>query len=92
MGAPSISILLNEIYKLLIYAGAKDFAFLRVGTCGGIGIAPGTVVVTTEAINGALKPQLDMYILGKLESRSTVIDKKLPLDIAEFAKSTGAFS
>jgi uridine phosphorylase len=37
MGGPSISILLHELFKLMKYAGAKDYCFIRVGTCGGVG-------------------------------------------------------
>ena len=31
----------------------------RIGTCGGIGLPPGTVVVTEEAVDGRLRPFLD---------------------------------
>ena len=31
----------------------------RIGTCGGIGLPPGTVVVTEEALDGQLRPYLD---------------------------------
>jgi hypothetical protein len=31
----------------------------RIGTCGGIGLPPGTVVVTDEAFDGLLRPVLD---------------------------------
>jgi hypothetical protein len=33
--------------------------FVRIGTCGGIGLPPGTVVVTDEAFDGLLRPVLD---------------------------------
>ena len=55
MGCPSLSILLNEIMKLLFYAGCKDVTFFRIGTSGGIGIEPGTVVFTEEAVDGLLR-------------------------------------
>lgn len=57
IGCPSLSILLNEIMKLLHYAGCMDLTFFRVGTCGGIGIEPGTVVITEEAVDGLLRPE-----------------------------------
>ena len=38
IGCPSISILLNEIMKLLLHAQCKDVTFFRVGTCGGLGL------------------------------------------------------
>ena len=45
MGGPSISILLHEIGKLLKYAGA-DCVWLRIGTCGGLGVEGGTLVLS----------------------------------------------
>ena len=55
MGVPSLSILLHEVIKLLWHAGVEDATFFRIGTCGGIGTEPGTVVVTTEAVDGCLR-------------------------------------
>lgn len=55
MGMPSVSICLHEIVKLLMHAGARDFIIIRTGTSGGVGVAPGTVVITTEALNGMLE-------------------------------------
>lgn len=37
MGAPSLSILLHELLKLITYAKCTDVVFLRIGTSGGIG-------------------------------------------------------
>lgn len=56
MGMPSISILLHELIKLMYHAGVEDPIFFRMGTCGGLGLEPGTVVVSTEALNGLLEP------------------------------------
>ena len=33
--------------------------YYRIGTCGGIGLPPGTVVVTEEAVDGRVRPVLD---------------------------------
>merc|ERR1712126_266668 len=49
----------------------------RIGTCGGIGLAPGTVVVTEEAVDGRFRPVLDTIILGKVISREAKLDLKL---------------
>lgn len=51
MGAPSVSILLHELFKLLHYAGCLQVTFIRMGTCGGLGVPPGTIVVSKEVIN-----------------------------------------
>lgn len=78
MGIPSAGILLHEVIKLMYHAGVKDPIFIRIGTCGGIGLPPGTVVVTEEAVDGRLRPVLDTIILGKVVSRVA----KLDLDLA----------
>ncbi|EER05327.1 uridine phosphorylase, putative [Perkinsus marinus ATCC 50983] len=52
MGGPSIHILLNELAKLCDRAGIVDSVkWIRMGTSGGCGVPPGTVVVTTQAMN-----------------------------------------
>eukprot|EP01134_Creolimax_fragrantissima_P003812 CFRG3812T1 len=65
MGMPSISILLHELTKMLAYAGSTGVVYVRMGTSGGVGVAPGTVIVTTAAVNGMLEPFQNCTILGK---------------------------
>jgi uridine phosphorylase len=63
MGGPSISILLNELAKLLKYAEA-DAIWIRMGTCGGIDVAPGTICISSHSLNGALEPFHQTIVLG----------------------------
>lgn len=90
MGQPSISILLHELAKLMMYAEARDFVFIRIGTSGGIGIPAGTVVVTSEAVDGFLRPQHDVVILGKIVSRPTTFDLALCQRVLDVAGETSA--
>lgn len=60
MGIPSIGILLHEIIKLMYHAKCKDPVFFRIGTCGGIGIEGGQVVISEEAVDGALNNYLEL--------------------------------
>lgn len=60
MGVPSIGILLHEIIKLMYHAKCKDPVFIRLGTCGGVGIEGGTVVVSDEAVDGLLRNTYEM--------------------------------
>lgn len=60
MGIPSVGILLHEIIKLMYHARAKDPVFFRIGTCGGVGLDGGQVVITEEAVDGALNNHLDL--------------------------------
>jgi len=77
MGMPSSSILLHEIIKLMYHAGVKDPIFFRIGTCGGIGLEPGSVVVTEEAVDGRGRPLHETIILGRVVSRPAKLDLNL---------------
>lgn len=77
MGMPSMSILLHEMIKLVTYAKCKDPIFIRLGTSGGLGIEPGTVVITDIAFNELLENQHEFAILGKRVPRPAVFDENL---------------
>ncbi|KAL5281305.1 UPP1 family protein [Megaselia abdita] len=77
MGMPSMSILLHEMIKLVTYAKCKDPIFIRMGTSGGLGIKPGTVVVTDNAFNESLENHYDFVVLGERVPRPAVFDKNL---------------
>lgn len=76
MGMPSMSILLHEMIKLVTYAKCKDPVFIRLGTSGGVGVEPGTVVVTDKAYNELLENVHEFCILGKRVPREAVFDEK----------------
>lgn len=82
MGKPSASIMLHEITKLLAAAGALDqCTYIRVGTSGGLGAEPGSVVISTGAVNGSLQPNFPVVIFGKTVLRPCKIDKHLVEEI-----------
>ncbi|KAJ8012828.1 hypothetical protein DPEC_G00046930 [Dallia pectoralis] len=75
MGVPSISIMLHELIKLLHHAHCHNVVLFRIGTSGGVGLAPGTVVVTDKAVDCFFRPQFDQVVLGKVIIRSTELDE-----------------
>jgi uridine phosphorylase len=85
MGGPSISILLNEVAKLLKYAQA-DAYWIRMGTCGGLDVAPGGLIISSESLNGALEPYHQTIVLGKRVQRPAVFDDQLTSDLLDVAK------
>jgi len=91
MGIPSVSIMLHETIKLLHHAKATDVTIFRLGTSGGLGLQPGTVVLTTEAVNGLLQPYLQLPILGKIVDRPAVLDRGLAMDLCSLVKPEDAF-
>jgi uridine phosphorylase len=62
MGTPSASIAVQELMRLMYFAKGGDLSelekifWVRVGTSGGVGLEPGSVVVTTEALMSDLEP------------------------------------
>jgi len=94
MGGPSTSILMHELFKLLHYAEAKNVRFLRMGTCGGLGVKPGTLILTKSGYDGCLEPGIEFIALGQkkrypanadpaflAELETTLIDMEVPYEI-----------
>lgn len=77
MGIPSVSIMLHEVIKLMYHAKVKDPIFFRLGTCGGIGLEGGNLVITETAVDGLLQPFLELPVLGKMQQRPAILDRKL---------------
>ncbi|XP_071826040.1 uridine phosphorylase 2-like [Apostichopus japonicus] len=77
VGLASVSVVLHEIIKLLYHAQCEDVALIRTGTCGGIGVEPGTVVVTRNAVNDRFQPVFEFSRLGETVSRSTKLCSEL---------------
>ncbi|XP_074623267.1 uridine phosphorylase 1-like isoform X2 [Acropora palmata] len=77
IGVPSLMVILHEILKLLHYSGAQDVKLFRIGTSGGLGLEPGTVVITRRAVNALLEPVNEQVILGKQVRFPTTLDEEL---------------
>uniref|UniRef100_A0A672HUA2 Uridine phosphorylase n=1 Tax=Salarias fasciatus TaxID=181472 RepID=A0A672HUA2_SALFA len=83
MGVPSISIMLHELIKLLHHAQCQDVVLFRLGTSGGVGLAPGTVVVTEKAVDYSFQPQFEQVVLGKVITRSTELDEEVASELLQ---------
>lgn len=55
MGGASMTTFLHDISKVMYFSGNHDLEYIRIGTSGGIGIAPGVVVITDETYMPDLK-------------------------------------
>ena len=64
-------VLMHEVFKLLHHAGVKDARIFRLGTSGGIGIEPGTLVVTSEAVNPEGRPVFEQVPVTTAEFVTT---------------------
>uniref|UniRef100_A0A667ZI32 Uridine phosphorylase 1 n=1 Tax=Myripristis murdjan TaxID=586833 RepID=A0A667ZI32_9TELE len=81
IGVPSICVVLHELLKLLHHARCTDVTVIRIGTSGGIGLEPGTVVVTQQAVDGAFQPRFEQMILGRPVVRGTELDGGLVAEL-----------
>lgn len=83
IGTGSILVVLHEVLKALVYAGAENFVFVRVGSSGGLGLKGGTVVVTSQPVNGVFEPVLEMEVLGKRVQYEAAFDSGLSRALLE---------
>ncbi|KAH8253184.1 hypothetical protein KR032_004040, partial [Drosophila birchii] len=81
IGCPSISILLHEVIKIMAHAKCQDPVFIRLGTCGGIGVEPGTVIISSEAVDGRLNSGHEIFQQGAAERYDSHLDESLAIEI-----------
>eukprot|EP00419_Tripos_fusus_P003666 CAMPEP_0172677796 /NCGR_PEP_ID=MMETSP1074-20121228/14927_1 /TAXON_ID=2916 /ORGANISM="Ceratium fusus, Strain PA161109" /LENGTH=313 /DNA_ID=CAMNT_0013495697 /DNA_START=55 /DNA_END=996 /DNA_ORIENTATION=- len=89
IGMPSMSIVLHELTKALHYAGCKDVTYVRLGTSGGVGVEPGTLVVASHGVNAALECKYETTVLGKKKAFDTAFDPEVAEELAAAAKRVG---
>lgn len=91
MGIPSTSIMLHELLKLLHHARCSGVAIIRIGTSGGIGLEPGSVVITQQAVDACFKPEFEQMVLGKRVVRCPVLDAQLAQELLQCSKDLKEF-
>jgi len=77
MGNPSILTLLDSLSKIMLLAGNKQLEYIRVGTSGGIGVTPGSVVITHTAYMPDLTCGYRISPLGKDITYATTMNSDL---------------
>ncbi|NP_001011119.1 uridine phosphorylase 1 [Xenopus tropicalis] len=92
MGIPSISIMLHELIKLLYHSKCTNVTIIRIGTCGGIGLEPGSVVITSQSVDASFRPQFEQIILGKTVVRNTELDSELAREFFQCSKEINEFN
>ncbi|KAI1886222.1 hypothetical protein AGOR_G00211770 [Albula goreensis] len=91
MGIPSIAIMLHELIKLLHHANCTNVTIIRIGTSGGIGLDPGTVVITKQSVDPHFLPKFEQVILGRTVVRSTDLSEELAEELLQCGKELGKF-
>ncbi|KAL0810990.1 hypothetical protein ABMA28_010281 [Loxostege sticticalis] len=92
IGIPSMATALQEVIKLMHYAKAKDPIFFRLGTCGGLGIPAGSVVVSAWGLNGTLEKTYDVPVLGKMRRMPSYLDERLSQEVHHLTKDIKDFN
>nr|XP_031300847.1 uridine phosphorylase 1 isoform X1 [Camelus dromedarius] len=91
MGIPSIAIMLHELIKLLYHARCSGVTAIRIGTSGGIGLEPGSVVITRQAVDACFKPEFEQMVLRKRVVRNTDLDERLVRELMQCSAELGEF-
>lgn len=99
IGVGSAETVLHEVIKALRIAGVEigscegrkgskgtSTVLIRLGSCGGLGVPPGSIVVTRHVLNGELKPVWRTAVLGEAKEIQVGVDKKLSHAILQTAK------
>ncbi|GAB1609359.1 uridine phosphorylase 1-like [Argonauta hians] len=89
IGIPSLSIVLQEVGKLLFHAGCSDVTFFRLGTCGGLGLDAGTVVISEKVVNWELLSEWKLPVLGKLVANPAEPDQEICSRLQTLANELG---
>jgi len=87
MGSGSASIAFHEILKLLDYAGIPrdGFAFIRIGTCGGVGVTPGTICLTERVLTETLDENFPFVECGKVKPMPMNLNADLRSNLEKIA-------
>lgn len=91
MGSGSCSIAFHEIFKLLHYSKVDrdNIRFIRIGTCGGVGVEPGTICFTRNAMTETLDTMFPFVECGQIYRVPMILSKPLTDAIIDVAKEKG---
>ncbi|KPJ18578.1 Uridine phosphorylase 1 [Papilio machaon] len=92
IGISSMTILLQEILKVLYYAKAKNPIIFRIGTSGGLKIPPGSIVISSWGLNGTLEKTYDLPVLGEIRKLPSVFDKRLIQELMSMVTEGDGFN
>ena len=87
VGMGSMGLVLDEITKLLARAQATNVTFIRMGSSGGVGVTPGTIVVTQQGLDAELRPFYRCVDCGEAYEWDTAFDPRVVAHFQQFAVS-----
>lgn len=88
IGSASMSIALHELFLMCRKAQAlQHLTVIRFGTCGGLGVEPGTVCITNRALDPMFQDYIELKICMKLVRRECTMDLATASLIEQLAKA-----
>lgn len=89
VGMPSLLICINEITKLLVHLKKYDVTFFKVGSCGGLGVNDGDIIVSHTILNAKLESYFDSIECGEIYRYPTIFNDSIARQIVEFSHAVG---
>lgn len=86
IGKGSADIMLHELTSLLRAAGASGYSYIRTGSCGGCGVAPGTVVLSDAVVNGEGAAEQRAVVLGTVRHQPAAVCVELTAGLRRAAE------
>lgn len=83
----SADILFHEITSMLRLAGATQFCYIRLGSCGGVGVDAGSLIVTDKVVNGEGKSLMTSIVLGKRQEYPAAVCPALSARLQRVAEA-----
>ena len=81
--------MLNEMMKLIYFCKLENVKIIRMGSSGGLGVNPGTLIITKSALSPLLEPFYSLVECGKERKLLAEPDPKLNEDLITAAKKLG---
>ncbi|ETO35252.1 hypothetical protein RFI_01814 [Reticulomyxa filosa] len=86
IGLASVDIFLNELMAIFKTLSHFKFKVIRLGSCGGVGVKAGTLVISTQALHyQTVEPEWHVHMLGEKLTYSGIFDEKLVQMIHDIA-------
>lgn len=87
MGGASLTITLHELFLMCKEANILNkIALIRFGTCGGIGVPPGSLCITNRAVDPLFRDYVELKICLRLVRRDCVMDQQTAAILVKLAR------
>lgn len=89
VGGPSLLIAMTEITKLLVHLECFDVSYFKLGFAHGIGVDPGTIIVSHDTLDAKFKNQYKSIECGNSVNYPLLLDDTLTQEFYLFCLGLG---